>query len=115
MTSDGLEQIVKHVKIRTTTAPSIAWVAWVTRTSWIAGIADISKVAETHVDDLVLIQFANISAAEPVDMGSANLSNGVAVQRMDVRAPNEALRFSGGRIDVGSHGQTVLRALDTRD
>ncbi|KRE77792.1 hypothetical protein ASG79_00795 [Arthrobacter sp. Soil761] len=64
------------------------------------------------VHDLVVVELSDVLTAKPMDMGSMELTDGSAVERVDISASNEAHGLARCRIDVLSHRQTLEATND---
>lgn len=103
---------MKDIRIGATPVPPIPWVSRTARVSRIPWITDIPKVAETFVYDLIVIKLADILTAKPMNMGSIELTDGSAVERVNISAPNETDGLARCRIDVMIHEQTLAASGD---
>lgn len=56
---------------------------------------------------LVVVELSDILTAKPMNMGSIELTDGSAAERVDISASNEAYSLARRRIDVLSHRQTL--------
>jgi len=107
-----LKKLLKDVRVRAAPVFPISRVPGTAKVSRIPWIADISKVAEMFVYDLIVIKFADILTAKPMNMRSVDLTDGSAVERVNISAPNETDGFARCRIDVISHVQTLAARGD---
>jgi len=83
--------------------PLLPGVAWIPRISWIPGIADIAQVAQMPIYDLIVVELSYVRAAESVNVRSAELGHGLALQSVDESTSNEADGLARRCVDVVGH------------
>lgn len=97
------EQLVEDIAIRGAMVSSVAGIARIARIARISGISDIAEVPEMLVDDLVVVQLADVLSAESVHVGAAELTDRLPRKSVNVFAPDKSHDLAGRRVHILRH------------